>query len=214
MTNKFSMDSSKSVIFSNYDSNNMVIDGSRIGESLAKDMKRFNDQIPDAIDEINKLVNGVTLPKFEGSTTVIKFSEKNLEKLVDSYDLLFNYNTDTLPKSIEDFNKRNKEASDKVNVLDTFNNAIGATFFEIYRDNNNRIDVKINGSNATNYWSKYLTKQSIENCSNGKNIWENVNLFYEYSQFLRGIFECTKFEYNHDTGRVVAIEFTFTGKFD
>lgn len=36
--------------------------------------------------------------------------------------------------------------------------------------------------------------------------------YYEYMQFKRGVFKCTKLEYDNVTGRVSKIEFEFTGK--
>ncbi len=41
-----------------------------------------------------------------------------------------------------------------------------------------------------------------------------VYTYYEYVQFKRAKFDCTKVEYNQQTGRMIRMEFTFTGKFE
>lgn len=41
---------------------------------------------------------------------------------------------------------------------------------------------------------------------------EEVLKYYEYSYFKKSIFECTKVEYDKDTGRVIQMDFRFTGE--
>ena len=41
--------------------------------------------------------------------------------------------------------------------------------------------------------------------------YDDVMKYYEYYQFKKGIFKCTKLEYDQNTGRVSTITFTFTG---
>lgn len=41
---------------------------------------------------------------------------------------------------------------------------------------------------------------------------KNVLKYYEYSYFKKSIFECTKVEYDKDTGRVIQMDFRFTGE--
>ena len=65
------------------------------------------------------------------------------------------------------------------------------------------------------------TYKSITNDNTVKTYDEMVNKvkntasiyqYYEYSQFKKGIFECTGIEYDDITGRVKTINFNFTGK--
>lgn len=42
----------------------------------------------------------------------------------------------------------------------------------------------------------------------------DVYTYYEYVQFKRAKFDCGKIEYDQKTGRVIKMEFKFTGKFE
>lgn len=41
---------------------------------------------------------------------------------------------------------------------------------------------------------------------------EKVYTYYEFMQFKRANFECTGVEYNSGTGRIISMNFEFTGK--
>ena len=43
---------------------------------------------------------------------------------------------------------------------------------------------------------------------------ESVYKYYEYVQFKRARFDCTNVEYDQVTGRIIKMEFEFTGKFE
>ena len=43
---------------------------------------------------------------------------------------------------------------------------------------------------------------------------QDTLIYYEYSQFKRGHFECIKTQYDKNTGRIINMEFKFTGKFN
>lgn len=43
---------------------------------------------------------------------------------------------------------------------------------------------------------------------------QNVYLYYEYVQFKRAKFKCTKVEYDEQTGRIIKMDFEFTEKFE
>lgn len=47
---------------------------------------------------------------------------------------------------------------------------------------------------------------------NQRNLRDDVYRYYEYKQFKRARFECTKFEYDKSTGRVSIMEFEFKGE--
>lgn len=53
--------------------------------------------------------------------------------------------------------------------------------------------------------SKWLEIQSKKN---------DVYQYYEYIQFKRARFDCTKVEYNQQTGRIKRMEFKFNKKFE
>ena len=46
----------------------------------------------------------------------------------------------------------------------------------------------------------------------GNNYYKYACIYYEYMQFKRGVFKCTNLEYDSVTGRVIKIDFLFTGK--
>ena len=48
----------------------------------------------------------------------------------------------------------------------------------------------------------------------GGKIREDVYKYYEYIQFKRAYFKCTGTEYNQNTGRIIKLNFEFTGKFN
>ena len=43
---------------------------------------------------------------------------------------------------------------------------------------------------------------------------EKVYTYYEFMQFKRAKFDCVHVEYNPNTGRIIEMQFEFTGKFD
>ena len=43
---------------------------------------------------------------------------------------------------------------------------------------------------------------------------EEIEKYYEYYQFKKGIFKCDSIKYNDDTNRVDTITFEFTGKIE
>jgi len=55
-------------------------------------------------------------------------------------------------------------------------------------------------------------KESWKAIREGSKIREMVYTYYEYLQFTRAHFDCTKVEYNEGTGRIVSMEFEFNGK--
>lgn len=63
-------------------------------------------------------------------------------------------------------------------------------------------------SNWETFWNRYLST------TGSKSIREDVLKYYEYIQFKRAIFDCKSVEYNQKTGRIIKLEFKFTGKFN
>ena len=43
---------------------------------------------------------------------------------------------------------------------------------------------------------------------------KKVDTYYEYVQFKRAKFDCIGTEYDQDTGRILKMNFKFTGKFE
>ena len=65
-----------------------------------------------------------------------------------------------------------------------------------------------------NKYSKNVTVNTWEQLKAGSQIREDVYKYHEYIQFKRAYFNCTNVEYNNQTGRIVRMDFEFTGNFN
>lgn len=61
--------------------------------------------------------------------------------------------------------------------------------------------------------TKKLLPKDISYYGGIDQIKKDASVYYEYSQFKRAYFDCTKVDYNN-VGRVINMEFVFTGKFN
>ena len=70
----------------------------------------------------------------------------------------------------------------------------------------------IKSSQEITYVDNYTSINSKYNqmISNHK---ENISRYYEYAQFKRGSFDCVYREYSQETGRIIRLDFEFTGSF-
>lgn len=76
---------------------------------------------------------------------------------------------------------------------------------------------KYNSFTTTKITDAEINKLIIKKNSNGNvidcsDVYKKVCAYYEYIQFKRGVFKCTKLTYDQPTGRVSSMEFTFSGK--
>lgn len=62
--------------------------------------------------------------------------------------------------------------------------------------------------------SSKVTITSWDQIKEGSQIRNDVYTYYEYVQFKRARFDCEKVEYSQKTGRIIRMEFKFTGKFE
>ena len=81
---------------------------------------------------------------------------------------------------------------------------------------------------AISLWNKYITdsnkqitgtniekiQQYNEKINNETDVKKQIYAYYEYTQFKRAHFECIGTEYNQKTGRIIRMNFKFTGKFN
>lgn len=123
----------------------------------------------------------------------IYLTDEILNNLVYGYDKVFtsDYKNNYSNTSDEDF----------VKIIQNFNSLIGVDGFLLieYRDNG---QIKGRRELVTQL------KQIAPIAGTGF-----IDLYNEYVQFKRGIFECTNVEYS-PIGRVIKMEFKFTGQFD
>ena len=142
----------------------------------------------------------------------LQYTDKILEKLVNSYDLLFNYK-----KVGSDYEFiTNLKLEEKIKVLKEFNNIVGVEdYFDLKQggsENFNQFEDRLN-----RLWTKYLSKDaSAYSRYTNDNIWHDVNLYFEYLQFKRAIFTCdsSTVKYDVNSGRIIEMTFEFTGRFD
>lgn len=69
------------------------------------------------------------------------------------------------------------------------------------------------GSTVLKYGDDNEIARSWDLIKKGSTARENVYKYYEYIQFKRAIFECTDAQYNDKTGRIISMNFRFTGNF-
>lgn len=128
--------------------------------------------------------------KIEANNGKYTLSEEKLKNLVVGYDKIFISN-----------NKFNQSSdTDKVQIFSNFNSAFGQEVF--------KIEYKKDGSlktSLTNLWKVIDENSSFR---------ADLNKYYEYVQFKRAHYKCISTEYNTDTGRIVKMQFKFTGEFN
>lgn len=94
--------------------------------------------------------------------------------------------------SDDDFNNYKKNNINKAKqIIYNFNSAYGS---EKLSADDSKID---------NSWSEINEKSEIR---------ENVYTYYEYLQFTRAHFECVNVKYDSENGRIIEMDFQFTGK--
>jgi len=59
-----------------------------------------------------------------------------------------------------------------------------------------------------------ILPKPLNNYGSIEQIRQDTLIYYEYSQFKRGHFECIKTQHDENTGRIINMEFKFIGKFN
>lgn len=73
---------------------------------------------------------------------------------------------------------------------------------------------KLDAVSRFNNASKKVSIDSWDDIKPGSEIREDAYTYYEYIQFKRAIFDCTDEKMSNNTGRVIELDFEFTGKFN
>ena len=104
--------------------------------------------------------------------------------------------------------------------IDELENKYGKDSLTNLSSNLTRIFIDSNSSteqaeavNKFNSISKNKIKK-FDEIAKGSGIREDVYTYYEYVQFKRARFNCTGTSYNKNTGRIIELDFEFTGKFN
>lgn len=137
----------------------------------------------------------------------IKYTDQILQGLLDNYnsnESIFADNFCSAEVSKEERRKR----------FSSFNVIVGQTFFPLldYREQ------PISDSRLKTWWRDYFSETTASKTdSRGITIREELLYYYEYKQFQRGKFNYivnnSKPTYSSETGRIVNMEFEFTGEF-
>ncbi len=98
-------------------------------------------------------------------------------------------------------------------------NSLAIVKEKIFLENNPDEESK---ERALNTFNKLSKKQSVTRTANLNNDWNQllnkhrvpVYQYYEYMQFKRARFNCTHVDYNNQTGRIIRMDFTFSGRFE
>lgn len=155
--------------------------------------------------------------KFISKDNLLKFTYDNEIRLFDG--ILKNYSFELKE---ENSNKFESSISNKISILEANTEyggkaglanlaaGIGNLFFS-------------NPSSATSlqktkaeelYFKNTKNQKTFYEINNSSNIKNDICSYYEYIQFKRGHFKCTKAEYSSQTGRILSLEFEFTGKIE
>lgn len=130
------------------------------------------------------------------SGTLTEFSDNVTEEV---NDLENEYSKDSLTKLVDNitniFIDESNRTEYKKEAIDKFNNVVSADKRISYTDTN--------------------IKQVFDSkLGDGRDIREDVYKYSEYVQFKRAHFECTKVTYNQNTGRIIEMDYVFTGNFE
>ena len=165
-----------------------------VNGSSTKKGKRYSFRDKIIIENIEKIENALnvdenTLSNMAKNIDAMFKTEGEIKTLASKYDKL--ENDDERRKAVlrimvTKFNSYMKKESDKLSEEKAD---------KLILKDNGTAELEMNETNETNV-----------------NVYEALCTYYEYMQFKRGIFKCNKIEYDDgDTGRVVGIEFEFTG---
>lgn len=115
---------------------------------------------------------------------------------------------------------KNTFESEIKGTIDDLENRYGKDSLTNLSSNLTRIFIDSNSSTeqaeAVNKFNS-ISKNRVtkfDDIAKGSAIREDVYKYYEYVQFKRARFNCTGTSYNKNTGRIIELDFEFTGKFN
>lgn len=154
----------------------------------------YNKKISDYFNGLNS-----NYIKYDGPITAESF-----DRLVTGYDKIFISNEDY--NKINTIQNKTKEqiVKEKAQLFLNFNSAVGVDFFNVVNN-----DGTLKNENDFNKMWKKMNDDKTNGIKNA------VNTYYEYIQFKRAIFKCNANNVRYSsTGRIVYLEFEFTGKYN
>lgn len=155
----------------------------------------------DLISLVNRIIDYNNRKQDEG------YQKMNIEiKISDISKLAFSDENKLIKKTL--YNQDN--ISDLVNPTKSLENKYEEKYIRELSSNINKI---IDDSNAENN-AKNILPKDLGVYGGIDKIKEDTATYYEYTQLKRAHFKCTGTEYNNKTGRIVKMDFEFTGKFN
>lgn len=164
---------------------------------------------------------------YEPMTIYYTLNGKHTNLTFDEVNRIFTAEYQNFELTKANTNQFEKQIKDKVNkVIDIAKNEKGmqnlssgiSNLFDKSENDERGIlsaislwNANVKTTNKTNESQKLLDQYKKINTEENK---VKVYTYYEFMQFKRARFDCTKVEYNSTTGRIIQMNFEFTGKFN
>lgn len=147
----------------------------------------------------------------------ITFKINDIKKLAadTSGNKLITNSTYTIDGNKNIFESEIKETIDNLESeygKDSLTN-LSTNLTRIFIDSNSSTE-QAEAVNKFNSTSKKVRATKFSDIAKDSKIRNDVYKYYEYVQFKRARFNCTKTDYNKNTGRIIELDFEFTGKFN
>lgn len=155
---------------------------------------------------------------YENMTITFDLKGKKTEFTIDETNRLLTESDGKYEQSsnVNDFGNTVKTKIDELEKQygsDSLNNLVTA-ITKIFIENSSSDAQK---EEAIDNFNKNSRKKNIttwNEIKEGSTIRNDVYVYYEYVQFKRAKFNCISVRYNQETGRIVEMNFEFTGKFE
>lgn len=179
--------------------------------------------------ELYSLLNMVVDYNRRQTTAGTGWADKGQSVAFEPMKITFTINDITKFSADTSGNKLITERSYEINTfeseikrkIDGLENEYGKDSLTNLSSNLTRIFIDSNSSteqaeavNKFNSISKNRKATKFDDIAKGSEIREDVYKYYEYVQFKRARFNCTGTSYNKNTGRIIELDFEFTGKFN
>ena len=142
--------------------------------------------------------NNNTLKDILNEIKAIEEREKNIAVLTKKISSIFV----TTSKQNGVYIKSEQERQNMMTAISTINSALGVKKYTIPQN--------ATWDNVYNEFKKFAKPTSDEEKLRKQSIYE----YYEFTQFKKAKFKCTKLHYDEQTGKVDELDFEFTGKIE
>lgn len=148
--------------------------------------------------------------KYKPIKLVVTLNNDNKKFSYDENNLLIkNSNEYTISSTVNTFDdiitkgtNIEKEYGSNVSQISKL---ISSFFSEEVKNDTNKQEIAVKKFKA-------LSRKNVNNYNELLGCKNDIYIYYEYTQFKRGVFKCMNLTYDQPTGRVSSMEFTFSGK--